>query len=333
MPAVSLIVPVYNAEPYLPACLDSVLSQTFADYEVLMVDDGSTDQSLSVMRDYASRDSRFHAILSDRHQGPGDARNLGLQHAQGQYVAFVDADDVLEPQYLEALTDGLACDAPMSPDLVIHGFTRFIPDGSHSTSYPVPSDVVATCCTMQLSSLLFGTVCAKLFIRSVIEQHHIKFPEDVTLAEDQCFLLRYMMHCQYAHLQPLSHYHYVQRSAASLSISYFAYELELRSFNVLDQAWQALLVAYPDNEAFRSTYDYFISVYVHRMQLSIALHGPVSATLPAEALSHYRQHYHPMSLYTRCMRYSVLHHMPRLSLLLTRIAFRRYHMQLAKINH
>lgn len=99
---VSVIVPVYNVASYLPACIDSVLAQTFADFELLLVDDGSTDGSGDICDDYACRDVRV-TVLHQPNAGPAAARNAALDVAQGEYVAFVDSDDVIHRQYLEVL--------------------------------------------------------------------------------------------------------------------------------------------------------------------------------------------------------------------------------------
>ena len=89
---ISIIVPVYNTEKYLGVCLDSLISQTYKDIEIICVDDGSTDNSLQILNDYAAKDSRIK-ILTQKNQGPSVARNLGLEKAKGEYITFVDSDD------------------------------------------------------------------------------------------------------------------------------------------------------------------------------------------------------------------------------------------------
>ena len=99
-PLVSVIIPVYNAEQYLCECLESVVNQTLREIEIICVDDGSTDDSLPVIRKLQKKDSRISVLLQE-HKGAGAARNLGLAHAKGQYLAFLDADDYFDPQLLE----------------------------------------------------------------------------------------------------------------------------------------------------------------------------------------------------------------------------------------
>lgn len=99
-PKVSVIIPVYNAEKYLRQCLDSICKQTLSEIEIICVDDGSSDSSLEILMEYASRDSRLK-ILSQRNGGAGSARNNGLKHATGEYLSFLDADDFFELNMLE----------------------------------------------------------------------------------------------------------------------------------------------------------------------------------------------------------------------------------------
>lgn len=97
---ISIIVPIYNAAPYLPNCLDSLLRQTERDIQIILVDDGSTDGSYAIAHSFAAKDPRI-LLLQQSHAGQSAARNIGLQHAKGDYVAFVDADDALAPDWCE----------------------------------------------------------------------------------------------------------------------------------------------------------------------------------------------------------------------------------------
>lgn len=101
-PKISIIIPVFNAESYLSDCLNSILAQTFNDFEVFCINDGSTDKSEEILKQYAAKDSRFN-ILTRENQGVSSARNWGLDNANGEYVYFIDSDDRIHPQLLERL--------------------------------------------------------------------------------------------------------------------------------------------------------------------------------------------------------------------------------------
>ena len=107
MPAISVIVPVYQAEALLPQCVESVLAQTFSDWELLLIDDGSRDGSPTLCDGYAARDPRIR-VFHKPNGGVSTARNLGLEQATGPYIAFLDADDTFEPAALETLSENLS---------------------------------------------------------------------------------------------------------------------------------------------------------------------------------------------------------------------------------
>lgn len=101
-PKVSIIIPVYNVEAFLPRCLDSVVGQTLHAIEIICVDDESPDNSLTILRDYAARDSRIR-VISQKNKRQGGARNTGFDVASGEFVAFVDSDDWIDPEFCEKL--------------------------------------------------------------------------------------------------------------------------------------------------------------------------------------------------------------------------------------
>ena len=103
---ISVVVPVYNVENYLNECLESILQQTYHELEVILVDDGSTDRSGELCEEWKKKDKRIH-VIHQSNQGLSEARNRGLEHITGKYVAFVDSDDILHPQMYEHLADAL----------------------------------------------------------------------------------------------------------------------------------------------------------------------------------------------------------------------------------
>lgn len=103
---ISVIVPVYNVEEYLPTCIESILNQTYKDLEILLIDDGSTDNSGRICDEYAKRDNRC-IVIHQPNKGVYNARNTGLEHVKGEYISFIDSDDYIHPQMLEILYETL----------------------------------------------------------------------------------------------------------------------------------------------------------------------------------------------------------------------------------
>ena len=106
IPEISVIVPFFNVEPYLARCIDSIIGQVFSNIEIILVDDGSTDDSPNICDQYAITDARIK-VIHKSHVGVSDARNAGLDIAQGKYVSFIDSDDCIHPQMLSCLYEAL----------------------------------------------------------------------------------------------------------------------------------------------------------------------------------------------------------------------------------
>ena len=111
---VSIIIPVYNSERYLNRCLDSVLSQRYTHLEVLLIDDGSTDHSLNICREYAAKDNRIRVVHQDN-QGASAARNTGLDHATGEYIMFCDSDDMVSDMWVQRMINALSDEETIMP--------------------------------------------------------------------------------------------------------------------------------------------------------------------------------------------------------------------------
>lgn len=194
-PSVSVIVPVYNVEPYLRRCLDSILAQTFQDFELIIVDDGSTDGCGAICDEYASSDARVR-VIHKKNAGVSTARNTGLDAAIGQYVYFCDSDDSILPETLQS-TVMLA--EENSADAVSFNFSRGEKkqnlDGSVSV---VDLSGIDTRYEYLFGKPLFHNGCWEvwtfLFTRSVIEENNIRFClECNNYAEDLGFTLNYLM--------------------------------------------------------------------------------------------------------------------------------------------
>lgn len=188
---VNIIVPIYNAQDYLRSCLDSILAQTWNDYEVWLVDDGSRDSSGEICDEYVKKDSRFH-VIHQENRGVSSARNAGLKVATGDYVCFVDADDWLEPTYLERLLHFINSDVDMSMcghclnDGPICG-----PRGGNGGASLMPGDDALAF----VVSDRFSGVWNKLFRLSRIREINLIFDPDISVGEDLLFVFDYLRSC------------------------------------------------------------------------------------------------------------------------------------------
>ena len=193
---ISIIIPVYNVENYLRSCLDSVLSQTYKDFEVLMVNDGSTDSSGAICQDFAERDSRFH-YFEKENGGLSDARNYGLERAKGHYITFFDSDDFLFEDYLENLYHASRLS---NSDITIGGYCRFGDSNFYFYNDRFKSDSLVEFKDFQaiqyLDSMLdvtfitFSTAWGKLFKRELFSE--LRFPYG-KYAEDQFLIWKLYM--------------------------------------------------------------------------------------------------------------------------------------------
>ena len=181
MPKVSVIIPVYNAEKYLRQCLDSVVNQTLREIEIICVDDGSTDGSLAILREYEAADSRVK-VLTQENQGAGVARNNGMAAAHGEYFAFWDADDFFELSACEVLFSRAA---QVNADVVIHNADLYNEDLHEYVAVNwlvnyayLPKEEVFNRETVPdtLFQIAFGGPCNKLYRQELIHSHHLRFP-------------------------------------------------------------------------------------------------------------------------------------------------------------
>ena len=180
VPKISVIVPIYKSENYLHCCLDSILAQSYNEFELLLIDDGSPDNCGKICDEYAEKDSRVR-VFHVENGGPSRARNIGLDKAHGDWVIFVDADDWLEQGFMAKLDIG---DNNL-PDIVFWGFNRCLEEGNVKVCSPKDFEVVRDKDSIfnQLAYLFnskeqfFGFTWNKIFKRSIIEKANLRFEE------------------------------------------------------------------------------------------------------------------------------------------------------------
>lgn len=189
----SVIIPVYNAKETLRRCLDSLVRQQFSDYELLLINDGSTDGSDAICREYANTYSCVRYFVKEN-GGVSSARNLGLEQAEGEYILFVDSDDYVSENYFSVISDALDNNVV---DLLMFGYCNF---GSISAEWDTGefnenTEVgIAIRVSSAMQQYLFSSLCSKAFKRHIIEQYNMCFANDLAIGEDQTFIFTYAMH-------------------------------------------------------------------------------------------------------------------------------------------
>lgn len=196
-PIVSIVIPVYNAERFLWACIDSIQAQTFKDWEVILVDDGSTDKSAAICDRIVKNDARFR-VIHQENGGVSTARNAGIDAANGRYLMFVDADDMLYPDCIKKLLDTMEA---YSPDLVLCGYERFRADWKQQYFFARYSVVLMQSLPEYLLTFtearvnLFGvSIWGKLYRMEIIRENGLRFDPEITYEEDCDFNVRYYEH-------------------------------------------------------------------------------------------------------------------------------------------
>ncbi len=193
---VSIIIPVYNSEKYISKCIESILCQIYSDWELIIIDDGSTDQSYKIINEYVKKDTRIN-VYHFENRGVASSRNTGIGLSKGEYITFIDSDDYVEPEYLNKLVEGLAkynCDISSCDVLEIYNGKHQIIKSldtvkNHETvvgSKKIVNDIL-------YHKIKNGYSCAKLWKKSVIK--HLF--QDYSYCEDVLFVVNNLIESDY----------------------------------------------------------------------------------------------------------------------------------------
>ena len=178
-PEISIVLPVYNVEKYLPACIESILQQSFPNFELLLIDDGSADGSLNICNQYAQHDNRIH-VIHQKNAGVAAARQTGIKTASGKYIYFVDSDDTVPANALESLYENVS-----GYDMVV-GRTKYVYEGGISKIKQIPThiynkvDYVKMLLTMEMNIAPFS----RLIKRSLFDIDTLSIPKEVIAGSD-----------------------------------------------------------------------------------------------------------------------------------------------------
>lgn len=215
MPLVTLIVPVYNAKRYLRRCLDSVAEQTFTDMEVLLLNDGSKDDSLAICREYEEKDGRFR-VIDKENTGVSDTRNLGMRLARGKYLQFMDSDDWLTPDATESLVEAAERE---QCDLVIADFYRVngkrYAEKKHIRNMEVMTrEEFAMEMAKDPADFYYGVMWNKLYCREIVEAHSLCCDTSLNWCEDFLFNLSFIRYADRIRAIQKPVYYYMKRKGS-----------------------------------------------------------------------------------------------------------------------
>lgn len=274
---ISIIIPVYNSEVFLPACLDSILSQSFTDFEVLLVDDGSKDKSGSICDDYANKDSRVRAFHK-KNGGVSSARNLALENAKGEWICFVDSDDELLPDGLGELAAGIS----ESVDFVMLGFVKSI---HYERGDPLPRGEGRVVSREEAMLPMFndmirvyqGYTFAKLFRRELIVTHHLLFDTNITIKEDTLFVVSFLCRSEKdAYISSTPVYYYFQRPMSAMESLKESYSPKfLTSFDATVLINRNVVKAFPCNRTLLSYSHFEVMNRVYLILSHMKMHNAI----------------------------------------------------------
>ncbi|MBB5333546.1 glycosyltransferase family 2 protein [Chryseobacterium koreense] len=199
---VTVVIPVYNAEKYLDECVQSVLNQNFTDFEILLINDGSSDGSGIICENYASKDSRVK-VFHKKNGGVSTARNMGIEYAKGKWITFIDADDYIQENYFEVLN------LKNDTDWILLDIKRDV-FSDMGVGMDFENQVYEAAEFVNIYSLYphFPEACAKFFKNSIVKKSNLRFNTDLKFGEDSLFNLQYLKFCQIISTTNISKYIY-----------------------------------------------------------------------------------------------------------------------------
>lgn len=187
----SIIIPIYNTDQYLPQCLDYIVTQTYRNWECILIDDSSIDLSAVICDEYTRKDRRFK-VIHKMNSGVSAARNDGLAKANGEWITFIDSDDYWKPKFLEHLLKH------QEADIVWTG-TQFFSGNDEKIQYEdclvCDKESIGLTLRRNMFHWALGTPWGKLYRRSIIEKNRLRFDTKMFFREDEVFLFQYLIHC------------------------------------------------------------------------------------------------------------------------------------------
>lgn len=221
--SISIVIPVYNNGSYIKKCIQSIFSQTFQKYELIIVNDGSTDNTLEILYELLPTPNNI-ILITQKNQGVSGARNTGIQYATGKYITFIDSDDYISSNYLatliEATHDGIF-------DWVLSG-TSYIQENNEIRTLALNEDIWEQ---QELKSKYhyidyMTSIHGKLYKKEIIDKHNLRFDTSMSFAEDRDFNIEFIKHIYKAHNIPFIGYKYCTDIPSSLSKKNYHYKFK-----------------------------------------------------------------------------------------------------------
>lgn len=283
MTHISVIIPVYNAANTLARCLDSVLSQTISPFEIITIDDGSTDSSLCILHEYASRYPFIH-VISQTNKGVSIARNRGIEASQCEWILFVDADDYLEATTLEILAVGTHAEMSLA-GLTIHTSEKTYNQNLFRDNKNREKDCYLTPIEEALLTLSYYTLCGpvcKLFRADIVKRYSIQFPADLHFGEDTIFVYTYLKYVKQIMVHNVHLYHCDKGNKQSLTATTNS-SIYYNSFNKI---YPIMKASYQQHGVSSDFADY---IYLDALQTATHFSYKDHQLSPSERISIYKQ--------------------------------------------
>lgn len=210
IPKLSVIVPIYNVEKYIERCINSILNQTFKDFELILINDGSTDKSGEICEKYRHLDKRI-IVINKKNNGVSSARNSGMELAKGEYIQFIDSDDWIEDNLFDIIIKKLEND---NSDILFFGFKYDDENGNLIKEKKYCNRTITKELNLYAIKLyqkdLFGYTWCKIFKTSIIKENNIKFNAKLSFCEDEEFTCKYYKYVNKVSIINISYYHYIK---------------------------------------------------------------------------------------------------------------------------
>ena len=215
-PSISIIVTIFNAGNYIQECIENILGQSYSNFELLLIDDGSTDTSGTICEEYAKKDKRIR-VFHEQHKGVAHARQIGIDNAKGEYFIYIDADDYIEENFIEEM---FLCARSTNSDIVICDYLELKKDNTiYHKEQPTElsgisylNDILANKC--------YGALWNKMILTQLVKDHNARFPQDFSMREDVVFISQFVPQARKLSYIPKALYIYNRQNVSSLTNNY-----------------------------------------------------------------------------------------------------------------